>query len=83
MSVAAAPALKLKTLPNFGIEKKTETELKAPEVSLFEKFSTPRAITPKAVADDATIDITVASITDSSAVATITPTDLTAGWYVT
>lgn len=83
VSVAAAPALELKTLPNFGTEKKTETELKAPEMSLFEKFSTPRAITQKAVADDATIDITVASLTDSSAVATITPTDLTAGWYVT
>ena len=41
VSVAAAPALKLKTLPNFDTEKTAETELKAPEMSLFQQFSTP------------------------------------------
>lgn len=79
-SIAAAPALNLNALQNFGTEKKSEIELKKQEVA---SNFTPKAIAVKAVADDATIDIKVDNITDSSAVAIITPTDLTARWYVT
>ncbi len=79
-SIAAAPALNLNALQNFGTEQKSEIELKKQEVA---SNFTPKAIAVKAVADDATIDIKVDNITDSSAVAIITPTDLTARWYVT
>ncbi len=79
-SIAAAPALNLNALQNSGTEQKSEIELKKQEIA--SKF-TPKAIAVKAVADDAIIDIKVDNITDSSAVATITPTDLTARWYVT
>lgn len=79
-SIAAAPALNLNALQNFGTEQKSEIELKKQEIA---SNFTPKAIAVKAVADNATIDIKVDNITDSSAVATITPTDLTARWYVT
>ncbi len=82
VSVAAAPELKMKTLPNFGTTPTQKTEIELKKQELASKF-TPKATVLKAVASDATIDIAVANITDSSAVATITPTDLKARWFVT